>query len=667
MPDYKFRKRNKLDVILTDSRPVELPANYSLVYFYNYLNSCPKMKKLLKSIKTELRASQLQKEGEYWGPEWHAVPLKYHIIKNRFETREMSLLSPISMIELPLFLEAFEKQLLILTSEGGFSIRKHEINDGLRYKEVVSGHGIKYEYPSDMSIEATGSFFNIAPYKYLKDFYKSNEWDQLNREYRNFGKIDFSKCFDSIYTHTYTWLITKNSVDGKGYGNNSYFLNVCDKLLQNFNGSVTNGIVVGPEFSRLMMELLAQHIDNKVKERLQQEGLTQVEDYYICRYIDDIFIFADEEKNVERIIEIYRDEAELFHFRLNDKKRFMGKLPYKWFGWKEKAHSVNEYVSDTLFGNTKDSKYIIKYRPNMIPHMKMLYQNLMSDYPDEQDKIAAYILSTIYKKINRTDKELLSGEKIIGKLIGFLESIFFFYSYSLSYNNTEKLISILNSVGNSVPEEIFKDSLHKVLCCYSISLAKANPEDIVNLLLLVAMYGIELPDDVENMLNKKVVKNGNPLMHAAVLIYFQYNDKKKKEFKAIVENKIKNAISCIYRNDKFFEYPEVWWIYLFFDCPFISKECRNEIEKIVIEQEAFLNYALNERLRKKMVVKKALTAKMMTIDFLLHCGSKNKFINWGMKKEELFDYAVFTTYQRTLFNGYKEKLEIDDDGFSYWY
>ena len=38
MGKIKFRKRNKLDIILTDSRPVELPKNYSLVYFYNYHN-----------------------------------------------------------------------------------------------------------------------------------------------------------------------------------------------------------------------------------------------------------------------------------------------------------------------------------------------------------------------------------------------------------------------------------------------------------------------------------------------------------------------------------------------------------------------------------------------------------------------------------------------------
>ena len=51
MSKLKFRKRNKLDIILTDSRPVELPKNYSLEYFYNYLNSSKKMSQMFEVIK----------------------------------------------------------------------------------------------------------------------------------------------------------------------------------------------------------------------------------------------------------------------------------------------------------------------------------------------------------------------------------------------------------------------------------------------------------------------------------------------------------------------------------------------------------------------------------------------------------------------------------------
>ncbi len=653
MGKLKFRKRNKLDIILTDSRPVELPKNYSLVPFYNYLNSSKQMLWMSSYVKNELRASD--NEGDLWGAKWHAVPLKYHIYKNRFEMREMSLISPLSMIELPLFIEAFEKQLLLFSSAEGFSVRKHTINDRLQYVEVTSGKGVKY-YSAEKSIESSGDFYSIYPYKYISQFQNSDYWYQLNREYKYFGKIDYSKCFDSIYSHTYTWLITKNSVDGKNYGKYQYFLNMCDKLMQNFNGSVTNGIVVGPEFSRTMMEILAQNIDNQVKSKLLKEGICEVRDYSVSRYVDDIFIFADEEKIVEHIIELYRDGAEVFHFRLNDQKRIMGKLPYAWFGWKEHIHSVNEYVCRTLFFDNT-AKYAIRYSPQMLPNMKMMYQNIVADYPDYQAKITSYVLTTIYKRIMGSNKPLFSDENVVKKIMYFLDAVFYFYSFSLSYNNTEKVISIMDVLGNQVPEEIFVDCLHKVMCDYSLSLAKANPEDIINLILLSSMYGIELPDVVERLLVDKIEKTGNPLMYAVFLQYFGYNKKKKKKFQKRVEEKIDEALSNIYKSQDFFMYRESWWLYIFSNCSLLSKSCRDSMISKLKDQKDFLEKSSSTHLAK--------TAKLLVIDYLLDDAEKYKFFNWDMSKEELFEYTVFTTYKRTLFNGYNAKTNVED--FDYFY
>lgn len=653
MGKLKFRKRNKLDIILTDSRPVELPKNYSLVPFYNYLNSSKQMLWMSSYVKNELRASD--NEGDLWGAKWHAVPLKYHIYKNRFEMREMSLISPLSMIELPLFIEAFEKQLLLFSSAEGFSVRKHTINDRLQYVEVTSGKGVKY-YSAEKSIESSGDFYSIYPYKYISQFQNSDYWYQLNREYKYFGKIDYSKCFDSIYSHTYTWLITKNSVDGKNYGKYQYFLNMCDKLMQNFNGSVTNGIVVGPEFSRTMMEILAQNIDNQVKSKLLKEGICEVRDYSVSRYVDDIFIFADEEKIVEHIIELYRDEAEVFHFRLNDQKRIMGKLPYAWFGWKEHIHSVNEYVCRTLFFDNT-AKYAIRYSPQMLPNMKMMYQNIVADYPDYQAKITSYVLTTIYKRIKGSNKPLFSDENVVKKIMYFLDAVFYFYSFSLSYNNTEKVISIMDVLGNQVPEEIFVDCLHKVMCDYSLSLAKANPEDIINLILLSSMYGIELPDVVERLLVDKIEKTGNPLMYAVFLQYFGYNKKKKKKFQKRIEEKIDEALSNIYKSQDFFMYRESWWLYIFSNCSLLSKSCRDSMISKLKDQKDFLEKSSSTHLAK--------TAKLLVIDYLLDDAEKYKFFNWDMSKEELFEYTVFTTYKRTLFNGYNAKTRVED--FDYFY
>lgn len=651
MTKNKFRRRNKLDIILTDSRPVELPKNYSLVYFYNYLNGNKRVKRMFSRIKRDLCASD--KCDNLWGSRWHSAPLKFHIYKNRFEMREMSLISPIAMVELPMFLEGYEKQLIALSSDEGFSVRKHDVNDRLKYAEMSPKSGIKYRYSDEKSIESSGDYFTIKPFKYISDFHNSSLWYKLNREYKCFGRIDYSKCFDSIYSHTFTWLVTKNTVDGKNYGKNQYFLNICDKLMQNMNGSVTNGIVVGPEFSRTMMEILAQHIDGCVKKKLFKQGINEGREYFICRYVDDIYIFADEEKTVESIIELYRDEAEAFHFRLNNQKRIVGKLPYSWFRWKESVISVNEYICKTIFNDLDTAKYLIKKSTQRLPNMKMLYQNIIADYPDYQAKITAYVLSTIYKRVKRSKKPFFSDEKVIPTLLYFLDVIFFFYSFTMSYNNTEKIISILDELGRRIPEIIFKDCLHKILCDYSMAIAKANPEDIINLVLLVSMYEIELPHAAESLLADKIRKNNNPLMYAVFLQYVNYNGEKKRRFKKEVETKIKESIDSIYKLEEFFMYKEVWWLILFMDCPLVSESCINKIRAKLEEEYEFLASSDSNHLAKD--------AKLLVIEYLLNKKEKNKFINWAMKKEELFDYTVFTTFDRTLFNGYGARINAEDD------
>lgn len=67
-------KRNSLDIIMTDLRPVELPKIFTLKYFYRYLS---RNSKATREILAGLDVAQ----KDPFGKEWHAAPLKYHIIK----------------------------------------------------------------------------------------------------------------------------------------------------------------------------------------------------------------------------------------------------------------------------------------------------------------------------------------------------------------------------------------------------------------------------------------------------------------------------------------------------------------------------------------------------------------------------------------------------------
>lgn len=121
--------------------------------------------------------------------------------------------------------------------------------------------------------------FNKKKFKYISrrnilkgscsvDFLGYEFWLSANGKAKI--EIKYKACFDSIYTHAFTWIIERNVVDAKD-AVNSHLLVTIDRILQNINGRSSNGIVVGPEFSRMMAEVLLQHIDNvKVTIKLTQ-------------------------------------------------------------------------------------------------------------------------------------------------------------------------------------------------------------------------------------------------------------------------------------------------------------------------------------------------------------------------------------------------------------
>ena len=67
--------------------------------------------------------------------------------------------------------------------------------------------------------------------------------------------------------------------------------------MSELNYGETNGIIIGPEFLRIFSEIILQAIDREVKLKLEKgkRRLRNKIDYDIFRYVDDYFIFYNEE------------------------------------------------------------------------------------------------------------------------------------------------------------------------------------------------------------------------------------------------------------------------------------------------------------------------------------------------------------------------------------
>src|SRR5690606_1082140 len=136
--------------------------------------------------------------------------------------------------------------------------------------------------------ENIASHFSYYKYSNVYRFYESKHYHRAERKFNPLIKKDISKCFDSIYTHTIAWAShTKPSIKDKLNSSNYVLTSVFDTVQRSLNYNETNGIIIGPEFSRISAELILQDVDVSLERALMRHhDLEKGRDYEIYRYVD---------------------------------------------------------------------------------------------------------------------------------------------------------------------------------------------------------------------------------------------------------------------------------------------------------------------------------------------------------------------------------------------
>ena len=127
--DLNNIKRNKLDYLLTDILPTELSDRFTYSFFYEYLISkTDQINEMLKFMEdSKAKATEL-----FQAKEWASMPLKYSIMKELYTVREISLVQPLAALEMSLFVELYQKEILNLLSKNScFSLRFHDSTGGV--------------------------------------------------------------------------------------------------------------------------------------------------------------------------------------------------------------------------------------------------------------------------------------------------------------------------------------------------------------------------------------------------------------------------------------------------------------------------------------------------------------------------------------------------------
>ncbi|MDH0674396.1 RNA-directed DNA polymerase [Empedobacter sp. GD03861] len=437
-------------VVLSDILPYEVPPFFSNRHFYNFLvknkivinednrtiqfkkDHTGVLKRLIQTLFGIEKNVNLTSDAnfDYFKFNENAfkkvlltIPFKFKITHKDNDYRELTVIHPINQLFLVGFYDKYKNTILCNTKLSRFSLRKPSKVSSLKYykdstnkKTKSKNQDIEIIETTDKEYTSLKTFFSYQKYSNIYEFYESYEYQRAEKRFDNLMKFDVSRCFDSIYTHTLSWALSNKKIVKDNLGTNEdSFGGKFDKVMQQMNYNETNGIVIGPEFSRIFAELILQRIDKNVEKELYRKGYKYKEDYDVYRYVDDFFVFYNDDKIKSEILNLYKIKLQEYNLFFNDSKTKILTKPIitNITVAKEEIRKLIEHSMIFQFYDSEIKNQIgLKYytAKDIITNYKAILAKTETSYKDLQNYFLAIIfnkLKSLIKKIQDEQETLL--------------------------------------------------------------------------------------------------------------------------------------------------------------------------------------------------------------------------------------------------------------------
>lgn len=429
-------------------------------------------------------------------------PFQFNIAHKASKNRTLSVIHPFNQWQVVDFYDRYKYSILYLCGQSHFSIRKpHKVAQYFYYRDrlhrKLSGHESDKLELFFNEYENLKTYFSYEKYSNIYKFYDDYRYQRAEKKFKHLVKFDLQSCFDSIYTHTISWVTADGADKVKilpGY-HGSWLGDAFDNLMQSVNARETNGIVIGPEFSRIFAEIILQYIDRKVELEISKDepGIHHKSDYECYRYVDDYFLFYNDPKDKDRFMECLTKWLKEFKLQISPSKTeeferpFITNITVAKIKIEELLHSV---FSKTLWEGTIESDVdiddvedeesskdaeILEKRFNLYlsaNEVNVQIKAIVKETGIEYRDVANYLLEKISQKLDaflnqyesgfRKYERLMLGEypdknKVIAcvqniqrllanYLIALLDVVFFVFNSNRQVNTTLKLQKIMNTI-----------------------------------------------------------------------------------------------------------------------------------------------------------------------------------------------------------------------------
>lgn len=601
MGRIKINKEDKTRVILTELLPYEVPMLFSNEGLYNIIKN-----RNLSYFENKIRGTRYKD----WNDQF-TLPFNYDIKKNIVgDTRTLSVIHPFTQKRFINLFDNYDSLMLHLCSKSPFSLRK--INKIAKFyfspnfvfdeENIVNPDREVEPDILDAESQYIKSYYTYKPIDLIYKFYDRTEFQRLEQRYNFLMEFDISKCFYHIYTHSITWAV-KDKESAKINSNKSTFENNFDKLMQHSNYNETNGIVVGPEISRIFAEIILQQVDLNVLNILNKSKLKFGIDYDVRRYVDDYFVFSNNSETLELVKKTFQKELQFYKLYLNPNK---GDI------------KISPFLSDIAVGKLEIKEFLIEFYDNLfeenvvgdniikqIKHINKPYvfsQSFIKKFQsivkrndltyDALSKDVVRFFKSKLVKILKDEDMLFNIERSENFLLMLLDIVLYCYSVNINTNTTFRIAQIIvllikhsenkknPAIKHSIYSKIYRDSEFILTNFHRKQVKNETSIETINLLLAIKKLGNEYqfsPEKIEDYFNLKDDKLCNlNYFHFITLIYYFSDDSIYKDLKG----KIIQEIILRFKQDNVFLKSE--YTLLFFDminCPFLEEKHKREIMK----------------------------------------------------------------------------------------
>lgn len=430
----KIRLRYKKErVVFSDVLPYELPLIFSNRYFYKFLVKNGIWLEFGANDKNTLHWNLTSDNGilgilsiifnrpikDFKGgnslplnvSDLKRIPFVYGIQHKPLKHRYLSLIHPANQIKVVEFYNKYKDAIIYLCNKSNFSIRfPNKVACYFYYKDRL--HNVLLGKKTDKvemyfsEYENLKTFFSYKHYTNIYKFYEDYRYQRAEKKFAHLLKMDVQCCFDSIYTHSIAWAISggvdiyKDRFNGKFDGSIGAHW---DKMMQEMNYNETNGIVIGPECSRIFAEVIMQHVDHMVEQQLLEKGYRHKVDYECYRYVDDYFFFYNDDavkKEVEHLLQFYLKE---FKLSLNQEKCEIIDRPFITNITKAKIE-LDELLNDNIKLYSEDVESSV-YSEDELEQTELDLSEDKDEWTIEVDRNTAVenIDKKVFFKLNSTD------------------------------------------------------------------------------------------------------------------------------------------------------------------------------------------------------------------------------------------------------------------------